>query len=182
MSRVAPKWRVAPSSSVSFWTQPDRSWLVGYDGDWVPSRTLPMLSFARRGSRSGSELPPFDPCTASATAGPAVRSGSGCHRITSWAGIAPARLSSCQEPRFLRLIPASGMNAVVSQRIARRTRHGDHSPCLSSELYMRLSHSYSSPADGSCHSTPLISDRDALSLRGEASWPLGEARQSHPSV
>ncbi len=37
---------------------------------------------------------------------------------------------------------------------ARRTRPGDHSPGLSSKLYVRLSHSYSFPAVGPCHGTP----------------------------
>lgn len=62
---VAPDRLVTDPSSVSFWTQPmNRSWLVGCDGDWMPSRTLPMLSSAGRDSRSDSELPPFVPCTA----------------------------------------------------------------------------------------------------------------------
>jgi hypothetical protein len=55
----------AGPSSVSFWTQPNRSRLVGGDDDSnVPSPKLPMHGLAGRGSRSDSGLPPFDPCTA----------------------------------------------------------------------------------------------------------------------
>jgi hypothetical protein len=83
------------------------------------------------------------------------------HRVTSWVGIAPTRFTSCQGPRPLRLIPEPLRHSVVSQRIARRTRPGDHSPGLSSKLYVRLSHSYSFPADGPCHGTP----------RASVAWP-----------
>ena len=38
---------------------------------------------------------------------------------------------------------------------AGRTRPGNHFPGLSSKLYMRLSHTYSFPADGPCHGNPL---------------------------
>ena len=48
----------------------------------------------------------------------AGQSGTCYHRFTSWAGISPARLSSCQGPKSLRLIPAPLRAAVVSQRIA----------------------------------------------------------------
>jgi hypothetical protein len=52
-------------SSESCWTQPNRGWLVGVDGDsTVPSLALPVRSCARRGSRPDSGLPPFAPCTA----------------------------------------------------------------------------------------------------------------------
>jgi hypothetical protein len=59
----SPKGLVEP---MSFWTQPiNLRWLVPLNGDsGVPSLSLSLHSYARRDSRSGSELPPFDPCTA----------------------------------------------------------------------------------------------------------------------
>jgi len=93
---------------MSFWTQPiNLRWLVVLDDDsGVPSRSLSIHSCARRGSRSGSELPPFVPCTAPRGC-QVPQSGTRCHRFTSWVGIAPTRWLSCQEPKLLRLLPES---------------------------------------------------------------------------
>src|SRR5438045_953129 len=77
-----------------------------------------MPSCARRDSRSGSELPPFVPCTAP-WACQVPPSGTCCHRFTSWVGITPTRGSSCQEQKLLRLLPNFNENLVGSQRIAR---------------------------------------------------------------
>src|SRR6187455_2430881 len=64
LSTPAPERLATAPSSVSFWTQPNRVWLVGCDDDWMPSRALPMPGSARRDSQSGSGLPPLVPCTA----------------------------------------------------------------------------------------------------------------------
>lgn len=64
LSTPAPDRELVDPSSRSFWTQPNRSWLVGLDDDSMLSRALSMPGCAGRGSRSDSELPPFDPCTA----------------------------------------------------------------------------------------------------------------------
>src|SRR5260370_21705921 len=91
-----------------FWTQPvNLRWLVVLDDDSsVPSLALSVQSFARRDSRSGSELPPFVPCTARWGC-QVPPSGTRGHRFTSWVGIAPTRWLSCQERLLLRLLTPS---------------------------------------------------------------------------
>src|SRR5262245_45911038 len=117
LSTPAPGRRVTGPSSASFWTQPNRNWLVGYDGDWVPSRTLPVPDCARRGSRSGSELPPFGPCTAAVQVVRLLRVG---HAVT---GSPPGWESHPHGYRVVRGPPAPATDtrsrgSVVSQRIA----------------------------------------------------------------
>jgi hypothetical protein len=102
---------------VSFWTQPiNRRRLVKCnDNSDMLSRELPLHRFARRDSRSGSELPPLSPCTAPV----GCQAGWSGDRIT---GSPPGWELHPHRRRVVRNQPSGWLLRLIPQVLSSRTR------------------------------------------------------------